>query len=307
MLADYLSRYKSGFSLTFVILFSLSSLVWQSNILARSVSSFVEVLDFFTGTFNSMGTGITRLFDSYAEFSELKKERDALREKLKKAQSQKLQLFQLQNENVRLKQILGLPKSEKFPMVLAEVISQDPDNWFRTIIIDKGSAHGIKPYMPVIASQVITKSDDKSDVQIEELVEAVIGKVIQVNTHSSRIIPITDQYSRLGVQLKKSGHWGLLMGQAPHNEYPILNYMSLSVFIEKNDEIITSGSDGIFPKGLLVGTVHSEINRLGTYQTALIKPAVNFQKLDYVYIIQKIYDPSRMDFLPLNTKNVPEP
>ncbi len=305
MLAEYLSRYKSGLSLAFTILFSLSALIWQSNVFARSVSSFVEVLDFFTGTFHNIGVGITGVFDSYAEYSVVKKERDVLMKKLQQSQSQKIQIFQLQNENLRLKEMLGLPVPENYPTILAEVISQDPDNWFRTIIINKGQKDGVEPYMPVIASQ-IRKATSK-DAQVEELVEAVVGKVIQVNAHSARIIPIIDQYSRMGVTLKKSGHWALLMGRAPHDQYPLLNYLSLNIYLEKDDEIVTSGTDGIFPKGLLVGKVRGQINRLGTYQTASIVPSIDFQKLDYVYIIEKKYKPEELQFEMLNSQSVPEP
>ncbi|RME90987.1 MAG: rod shape-determining protein MreC [Candidatus Hydrogenedentota bacterium] len=310
MLAQVLSKYKSGLSLAFVILFSLGNLIWQSNILARSVSSFGQILDFFTETFHSVGSGLSRLIDSYSSYETLRKERDLLKLEVKLSRELQFRVLELEKENRELRQRLNLPVPPKWKMLEAEVISQDPDNWFRTIIVNKGSEDGIKPYMPVVAYQrrVVEKTlpNGKKEKK-EEFIQGVVGKVIQVNPGSARILPILDQYSHLGVRLKKSGHWAQLEGRSPYKDLPDIKYLSLSVFLKPGDEVVTSGGGGIFPKGLLVGYIGKKIERLSSYQQAEVIPAIDFKRLEFVEIILKDKSISADDFPPLTEENVKEP
>ncbi len=301
---SYLFRHKSGASLTFIILFSLSSLIWQSNIIAQAGARTIIILDFFTETFHSLGTAFTRFFDSYRSYSALQNERDALRSQLQSALTAHIELKRLERENESMRQLLSMPAASSSALVAAEVISQDPDNWFRTIIINKGSKHGLAPYMPVLAVQTIPPEKEGDQPRV---VYGVVGKIIQVNPYSARILPILDQFSRIGIMLEKSGHWGLLIGRNPQSRYPILKYISLNVLLQKGDMVITSGGDGIFPKGLPVGILRKEISRQGTFQTAELEPSIDFKKLNYVLVMQKEPDTSLSEFMPLSRESVTEP
>lgn len=246
MLADILSRYKAASSLVFTVVFCLSCLIWKSNMLSRTANSASRALDFFSTTFSSFGKGISRFVDSYGTYEAVRSERDALREKVKQNLDTQVELVRLREENNKLRQFLQLPPVSNHPVVQAEVISQDPDNWFRTIIINKGSADGIATYMPVVALQTVTVPAENNKPAESKLVVGIVGKVIQINPHSARILPLTDQFSRIGVTVKKTGHWALLNGQSPHQDTPLIDYLSLGVFISPGDEIVTSGGDGIF-------------------------------------------------------------
>jgi len=325
MFANILSKYKSALSLALTITISLSSLIWQSNVFSRTVNKATIVFDFFTETFQTIGSGFTDLFDSYGNYQDIKLERDLLKQKLKQYQNERLRFLQLRSENQRLHKLVQIPENPKYEFIKAEVISQDPDNWFRTIIINKGSANGIKPYMPVIATQVITKrfvneekdfinsevnpknkktsTDTNVPVKKEILIQAIVGKIIQVNKYSSRILPISDQYSRLGVILKRTDHWAMLVGQNPYKKMPRLDYLSLSVFPMVGEEIVTSGGEGIFPKGLLVGYIGRKIERLGGFQKTDVIPAIDHRKLHYVMVIKKERNLEMKDFPDLLNQN----
>ncbi len=307
MLAEILSRYKTGSSLILTVTISLSCLIWKSNLLSRTANSASQALDFFSGTFSSFGKGMSRFVDSYGTYEAVRGERDALREKVKSNLDIQVELIRLREENVKLRQFLQLPPVSNHPVLQAEVISQDPDNWFRTIIINKGSADGVATYMPVVALQTITLPAQENKPAETKLVVGIVGKVIQVNPHSARILPLTDQFSRIGVNVKKTGHWALLNGQSPHQDAPLIDYLSLGVFISTGDEIVTSGGDGIFPRGLPVGTVGKRIERLGSFQKADINPVIDFKKLDFVIVIQKKVDTEALNFLPLKPDTVEEP
>jgi len=300
MLADILSRYKSSLSLTFAIIFSLVNLISQTSFIGTSANKAAAFLDFFTGTFHSIGQGVVRLVDSYGSYSELQKERDALAEQLRLTRESYLQIEHLKGENLRLRNASDLPIHKSYDTITAEVISVNPDNWFKTIIINKGSDHGVRPYMPVIAFQAVSlpenNSDSNSNVQEngerqsnivkDKLIIGVIGKVIQVTSSSARILPITDQHSRLGVKVQKSGYWGMLSGQSHHRELPKLEYISLKTTLGPGDVIVTSGESGLYPAGLTIGKISGEPIRGATFQEAYIEPVIDMRKLDLVFIIR---------------------
>lgn len=307
MIADILSRYKTGASLFFTVLFCLSTLIWKSNALSRTANRTSQALDFFSNTFSSFGKGFSRFIDSYGTYETVRAERDALLDKMKSNLDTQVELVRLRDENNKLRQFLQLPPVSNSPIVQAEVISQDPDNWFRTIIINKGSKDGIATYMPVVALQTVTGEPVNGQPNQTKLVVGVVGKVIQVNPHSARILPLTDQFSRIGVVLKKTGHWALLNGQSPQQDAPLLDFLSLGVFIQPGDEVVTSGGDGIFPRGLPIGLVGKKIERLGSFQKAEIVPVIDFKKLDFVMVIQKKVETEALNFLPLKSDTVEEP
>lgn len=317
MLAEFLSRYKTVLSLVFTISFSLISMVYQSNIIAIGLNNSGRVLDFFTQTFHSLGKSISQTLDSYAKYQSLKEERDALREKLKANNDVIFLINDLKRENKKYRELLNFPARQDYPVVLAEIISQNPDNWFRTIIINKGSADGIEPYMPVVAYQAVLSSQlsdlnkslsvsqplslemsDGSDIN-KRFLYGVVGKIIQVNPHSSRVLPLFDQYSRIGVFMEKSGHWAQLIGQSPQYPNPRVDFVSSSIFLEKGDTLVTSGGDGVFPRGIPVGSVKGDIVRMGSFQKATIEPTLDIARLHTVLVIQKKALQPQKDFAPV--------
>ena len=230
MLAEYLSKYKAGLSLTFAVLFSLINLISQTNIMTRSVNKAASVLDFYSGTFNALGDGIVRILDSYGNYNNLKIERDALRQKIAGLEQIQFRYEILERENRLYRQALGFQMSSKYSVISAEIISLDPDNLFNMIIINKGADDGVEPYMPVIAFQVekIPANPETGEPESERVIQGVVGKVIQVTPSSARILPITDQNSKLGVRIQRNGSWALLQGSRSRDTHPQLSDVNLS-------------------------------------------------------------------------------
>ena len=289
-------RQKKIFSLGFVTLFSLGNLVWKSNFISGSLTNLNKGLDYFTFSFHTIGEGINDMLDSYRSYESLEEQVSLLREKFKKNEKLSWEIDKLKSENTRLRQVLKLKPRSTYEILQAEVISNKPDNWFHTIIIDKGEADGVKPYMPVVANQVVSTQSVKKKEHYQKIVEGLVGKVIQVNLGYSRILLITSQYSKLGVMIKKTGHWALLEGQSSMNRLPILNFVSLSTKLNPGDEIVTSGNQGVFPKGIPVGMIQGDVKRSSNFQESEIKPLLDFQRLDYVSIIKKEPDDGEKKF-----------
>ena len=283
-------KYKNTISLVFIIIFCLGNFIWKSNIYAERLTSFNQFFDYLAVSFNSFGGLVKNIFDVYRSYKVLKREIGVLRDELKKNRNLNWKITELTNENKRLRQILSLKPKSKYEIIQAEVISSKPDNWFKTIIIDKGSNEGLQNYMPVIANQVVSTQVGEKDQRHERIVEGLVGKIVHVNRNSSRVLLINNSYSRLGGVIKRTGHWALLEGQSPSNDTPLLRYISLKAEIKEGDEIITSGNQGIFPKGISIGRIVGVPERHNTFQEVRVKPFLNFQKLDYVYVIRKEKD-----------------
>jgi len=219
-------------------------------------------------------TSVKEFVTSIKNNKQLKEELKSSRELLEKYERKINEYEKLKKENERLRSLLGIQSHIQYETVVAEIIAKSPQDYYKTIIINRGKKSGIEKYMPVIAYQ-----DNK---------QCLIGKIIDVQRYSARIQPIIDQSSYTGAMLKESRYSGILIGQSPISSYCLLQYIDKNAEVSYGDEVITSGMGGVYPKGILIGTVVSvSKKRYGIFQEALVKPTVNYGKLEEVYIITK--------------------
>jgi len=219
-------------------------------------------------------TSVKEFITSIKKNKELKGELKSAREMLEIYEKKINEYEKLKKENERLRSLLGIQSHIEYETVVAEVIAKSPQDYYKTIIVNRGKNSGIQKYMPVIAYQ-----DNK---------QCLVGKIIDVQRYSSRIQPIIDQSSYTGAMLKDSRYSGILVGQSPILPYCLLQYIDKSAEMSYGDEVITSGMGGVYPKGILIGTVVSvSKKRYGIFQEAFVKPTVDFGRLEDVYIITK--------------------
>jgi rod shape-determining protein MreC len=181
---------------------------------------------------------------------------------------------ELKNENQRLKRLIGIQAVLEYETLIGEVVAKSPQDFFETIVVNRGKDSGVEPFMPALAYQ--------------DNVKCVVGKVIDVQKYSCRIQPITDQSSYVGAMLKDSRYSGILVGQSPLSELCLLQYVDKNAEMRYGDIIVTSGMGGVFPKGVTIGDVVSVAKkRYGIFQEALIRPRIDLGRLEEVYIITK--------------------
>ncbi len=218
--------------------------------------------------------GLKGFFTSLKNNRQLREELRETKKTLEKYERIIYEYEEIKRENERLRKLIGIQSRFDYETVIAEVIAKSPQNFYKTLIINRGKKSGIEKYMPVIAYQ-----NNK---------QCLVGKIIDVQKFSARVQPIIDQSSYTGAMLKRSRYSGLLVGQSPLSNYCLLQYIDKRAEINYGDEVITSGMGGVYPKGILIGRVVSVTKkRYGIYQEALVEPEVDFGKLEEVYVITK--------------------
>jgi rod shape-determining protein MreC len=223
------------------------------------VSSITLTKDFFTSIKNNR---------------ELKEELRQARGLLEEYKRTQFEFEEIKRENERLRRLIGFQTELEYDTVIAEIVAKSPQNFYKTLIVNRGKNSGVQKWMPVVAYQDGTK--------------CVVGKVIDVQPFSARIQPLVEQTSYIGAMLKDSRYSGLLVGQSPLSENCLLQYIDRRVEIKFGDVVVTSGMGGVFPKGIIIGEVVSvSKKRYGIFQEAVVEPKVDMGRLEEVYIITR--------------------
>lgn len=174
-------------------------------------------------------------------------------------------------ENERLRLMLEYKKATtQFDFVTAQVIARDPGTWTSIIMINRGVADGLVKDMPVVTAQ------------------GLVGSIVNVYSNAAKVQLILDPRTAVGalVQRPESRVAGIVEGSSSNSPSPHMVNIARDADIIKGDKIITSGFGGIYPKGLLVGEVLDIVNdEGGLLKYAVLKPAVDFDRLEEVLII----------------------
>ena len=255
-------------------LFCIISLSIQSSTFTFSVQGVGSALAMpFQKAYDGIQNGISKVWAGFTDLSELRKELHVTRKKLQKYESINEDFTEIKLENNRLRKLIGLKARITYKSIPAAVISKDPDNWFRTLIIDKGSSDGISNNMPVIAFQNGQK--------------AIVGKISEVRGSISRIIPIISPNIRIGVMFQENRFPGLLHGLSSNSIYCAIDYVSKSAIVKSGGVVITSGQGGVFPQGLAVGkVVKAEVLKTSAFQKIIIQPIINYNVIEEVFVIK---------------------
>lgn len=230
----------------------------------------LELIGPFQTAISKVSNYAGSVWGKYTALLNVREENEQLRQELLQYKAANIEYREAVATNVRLQKLLELKESLPPPTLSAEIVGKDPSIWFRTFTINRGSSDGVQKGMPVVT------------------VEGVVGQVLTSSPNYSKVLLATDPNSAIEVITQNTRVQGIVKGQGP--EAFTLHYVLKSAEVEKGDYVMTSGLGGVFPKGLMVGTV-SEItkSRRGMFQNIEIKPAVDFSQLEYLIIIMKKY------------------
>jgi len=169
-------------------------------------------------------------------------------------------------EGIRLQKLLALKERSNHHTIAAMVIGRDQTSIMKTILINKGSSHGLRLDLPVIADQ------------------GVVGRIVETSAHVSRVLLLIDENSNTDALIQESRIQGILQGAASFG--CSLKYVPKTETVGVGNTVVTSGLSGLFPKGLLLGIVKNvEKTNSGLFQKIDIAPFVDFSKIEEVIVI----------------------
>lgn len=193
-------------------------------------------------------------------------ENDRYRKALGKTRESANRCRELKLANDRLRDLLHFKKKIHGGVVAAEVIARDTSAWFKAVIIDKGEKDTIKKGMAVVVS------------------EGIVGQVVDVSTDYSKVLLMIDHNSSIDAMVRRTRARGVVLGESARRCQ--FNYVLRKNDVEVGDIVISSGLDGVYPKGLVVGNVVSVVKRsYGIFQEVTLMPGVDFEKLEEVLVI----------------------
>jgi rod shape-determining protein MreC len=192
-------------------------------------------------------------------------ELDALEARLVELEEQAVRLGELEGENVRLRDLLGFRERLAGEVLTAAVIGRDATGLARTLTIDRGERDGVVKGAAVLAPA------------------GVVGQVFLASATAARVLLITDHNSGLDAVVQRTRARGIVEGTA--NDGCGLKFVKRTEDLQPGDVVVTSGIDGIFPRGLPIGRLTAVDKRgQGLFQYASVEPFVDFDRLEEVLV-----------------------
>ncbi|MGE5303163.1 MAG: rod shape-determining protein MreC [Alphaproteobacteria bacterium] len=209
---------------------------------------------------------IQELQDSYMTLAAFKAENDRLRRRIQTLEIERNKWLEAEATNRRLQQLLEFRSHLPAGSVTASIIANSASTWFQSCLLDKGSNDRVRKGMAVVTPL------------------GVVGQVVSVTGRTAKVLLITDPNSGVDVLVQRTRARGIVSGSLENG--PILKYVKRSEDIQVGDRLITSGLDGIFPKGMMVGTViKARKQNLGLFQYIEVMPAVTSAQTEEVMVV----------------------
>jgi rod shape-determining protein MreC len=206
-----------------------------------------------------------RAWSGYVGLRHVNAENDTLKTRLADLQVELQEQQALADRSRGLQQLLDLRDHSNLSTMAAEIIAAAATPDFRTVTLDKGSQSGIKADMAVIAPA------------------GVVGRVIVTSPRAAKVQLLIDRNAAAGAIVERSRAQGAIVGGGDGRL--LMEYVSEVSDVAAGDVVMTSGIDGIFPKGFPIGRVAS-VEKNGTaYGQILVTPAVDFTSLEQVLVV----------------------
>src|SRR5258708_1209728 len=278
---NFFSRYKNPLVLMAVLFIQVIALATQvkrpDN--ARVASSggtrlirvwTVTAVTPFERAFVATGHFFRDTWRDYVDLHNVRKQNREMQEEVARLRLEQVRLKADAEQNRRLRTLLEFKERYVGQTIAAQVIGTSGSDLSRLISIDKGSHDHIKQDMAVITA------------------DGIVGKVKDVFPLSSNVLLINDHESGAGVVLQNSRLHGTLRGTG-QGELQVNDIMP-DEKVDVGEQVVTSGGDGIYPKGLPVGTVSkvASDNESGPFLAIKIKPAASLDRLEEVLVVTKI-------------------
>jgi rod shape-determining protein MreC len=225
----------------------------------RVVSGTVDVA-------KSAGSGFRSRDALLEEVRRLEAENEALR-------MERLRLRSLDDQVERLSNALGYRPAFEGQLRLADVVYVDHSSWLRTLFL-------FEPGRQAVASSPVMSTT------------GLVGRVILAEGSYAKVQLVTDRASGVGAMVERTRRQGIARGAG--REGLTLEYVPLQADVQVGDRIVTSGTDGLYPRGIPIGTVREVAPGGELFHSIALAPAVDFGQLDQVFVLLADTLPGRL-------------
>lgn len=236
--------------------------------------------------FSKPTNAVMNAFDSIEDVQHTFEENQILKRDINKVYEKDAEIATLKEENQQLKNELDIESTlSEYGSQTANVISRNPDQWVDNLVIDAGSNSGVKVDMPVMSQN------------------GLIGIISEVNHSSSKVTLLTNidaSSNRVSAQIITTGEssddeeesseavYGIISEYRQESEELLMTQVTTDENINEGDLVSTSGLGGLFPSGLLIGTVKEiALDNQGLGQIIYIDPATDFNTVRVVTVVER--------------------
>jgi rod shape-determining protein MreC len=261
-------RQRSGFLFLAVMLGHILLISAQVN--SRAGVPVLETVTF--GAFAQVQRGISsglssisRVVGGYVALRHVKGDNEELRRELAASQVAVQEERALADRTRSLERLLGLRDSSDLRTAAAEIIAAGASPDFKTLTIDKGTRDGLTRDMAVIAPG------------------GIVGRVVIPSSRAAKVQLLIDRNAAAGALIERSRAQGVVIGRG--DTRLTMEYVSEIADVAVGDLVVSSGIDGIYPKGYAIGQVESVEKGTGGSRQIVVKPAVDFSSLEEVLVV----------------------
>ncbi|MFT7058068.1 MAG: rod shape-determining protein MreC [Pseudorhodobacter sp.] len=202
--------------------------------------------------------GMVENFQSYTRIYEQNQE---LRRELQQMKAWKEAALQLEQKNARLMDISQVRLDPKLTHVTGVVLADSGSPFRQSVLLNVGSRDGVLDGWATMDGI------------------GLVGRISGVGNRTARVILLTDSSSRIPVTIQPSGQRGLLSGD--NSPAPPVEFLEKPDLVRPGDQVVTSGDGGVFPAGLLVGTMAQ-----GTDRRLRVRLAADYERLEFLRVLR---------------------
>jgi rod shape-determining protein MreC len=213
-------------------------------------------------------SGVSGVWKNYFALRDSHVENERLKKALNEREAELIKAKEDLSKAVQLHSISEWQATQSGQSVVGRVIARDADQWFGTVVLDRGSGAGVEKDQPVVTP------------------EGLVGRIIEVSPNASRVLLLTDERHGAGAiigQLSNERVLGVVTGK--NSSLCEMKFLAPPEKVEVGEVVTTSGQDGIYPSGLVIGKV-KRIEGVAASPTAVeVEPTAPLSKLDIVAVM----------------------
>lgn len=228
---------------------------------------FVETVAPLIKSFGNVSGLVEGMISEYVWLRNVREENEALKSQMAGLERKVTEYQEAYIENLRLRRLLDFRTTVQGEAIAARVVMHDMTGWFQTLIVDKGFRDKITPDMAVVND------------------EGLVGRILDVSDHYARVLLITDPSSGVDAIVQRNRVRGIVSGRDANA--CLLKYVRGNLDVQVGDLLLSSGKDGVYPKGLRLGVVQGIIkDPVDLFQKIEVRPLVRLSALEELLILR---------------------